>query len=77
MGAKITAEGRVAVVEGVKRLYGTTVEAGDLRGGASLVVAGLAAEGTTVVDNAEHIYRGYENIVGNLSELGAKVYTET
>ncbi len=77
MGAKITAEGRVAVVEGVKRLYGTTVEAGDLRGGASLVVAGLAAEGTTVVDNAEHIYRGYENIVGKLSDLGAKVYTET
>ena len=76
MGAKITTEGRVAVTEGVKKLYGTTVEAGDLRGGASLVVAGLSAEGTTVIDNAEHIYRGYENIEKNLSELGAKITTE-
>ncbi len=76
MGAKITTEGRVAVVEGVKKLYGTTVEASDLRGGASLVVAGLSAEGTTVIDNAEHIYRGYENIEKNLSELGAKISSE-
>ena len=76
MGAKITTEGRVAVTEGVKKLYGTTVEAGDLRGGASLVVAGLSAEGTTVIDNAEHIYRGYENLEKNLSELGAKIYSE-
>ena len=76
MGAKITTEGRVAVTEGVKKLYGTTVEAGDLRGGASLVVAGLSAEGKTVVDNAEHIYRGYENIVKNLSDLGAKIMAE-
>jgi len=76
MGAKITTEGRVAVVEGVKKLYGTTVEAGDLRGGASLVVAGLSAEGITVVDNAEHIYRGYENIEKNLSDLGAKITSE-
>ncbi|MBQ6809507.1 MAG: UDP-N-acetylglucosamine 1-carboxyvinyltransferase [Clostridia bacterium] len=76
MGAKITTEGRVAVVEGVKKLYGTTVEAGDLRGGASLVVAGLSAEGKTVVDNAEHIYRGYENIEKNLLDLGARVSIE-
>lgn len=76
MGAKITTEGRVAVTEGVKKLYGTTVEAGDLRGGASLVVAGLSAEGTTVIDNAEHIYRGYENIEKNLSDLGAKITSE-
>ena len=76
MGAKITTEGRVAVVEGVKKLYGTTVEAGDLRGGASLVIAGLSAEGITVVDNAEHIYRGYENIEKNLSDLGAKITSE-
>lgn len=76
MGAKITTEGRVAVTEGVKKLYGTTVEAGDLRGGASLVVAGLSADGTTVIDNAEHIYRGYENIEKNLSELGAKIWAE-
>lgn len=73
MGAKITTEGRVAVVEGVNKLYGTTVEAGDLRGGAGLVIAGLSAEGKTLVENAEHIYRGYENIVKNLSELGARV----
>lgn len=76
MGAKITTEGRVAVVEGVKKLYGTTVEAGDLRGGASLVVAGLSADGTTIIDNAEHIYRGYENIEKNLSDLGAKITSE-
>ena len=76
MGAKITTEGRVAVTEGVRKLYGTTVEAGDLRGGASLVVAGLSAEGTTVIDNAEHIYRGYEDIEKNLAELGAKITSE-
>ena len=76
MGAKITTEGRVAVVEGVKRLYGTTVEAGDLRGGASLIVAGLSADGRTVIDNAEHIYRGYENIEKNLLELGARISVE-
>ena len=76
MGAKITTEGRVAVVEGVKKLYGTSVEAGDLRGGASLIVAGLSAEGKTVIDNAEHIYRGYENIEKNLLELGAKIFVE-
>lgn len=76
MGAKITTEGRVAVVDGVRRLYGTTVEAGDLRGAAGLIVAGLSAEGKTVIDHAEHIYRGYENIEKNLSELGAHIYVE-
>jgi UDP-N-acetylglucosamine 1-carboxyvinyltransferase len=74
MGAKITTEGRVAVTEGVNNLYGASVEAGDLRGGAALVVAGLAAKGKTIVCNAEHIDRGYENIEGQLIELGAKIY---
>lgn len=73
MGAKITSEGRVALVEGVKNLHSADVLATDLRGGAGLVVAGLAAEGTTVISAAEHIYRGYENIEFNISELGGKI----
>ena len=76
MGANITAEGRVAVVNGVKRLYGAPVEAFDLRGGAALVVAGLCAEGETVVSNAEHIYRGYENLIGCIGDLGGKISAE-
>lgn len=76
MGAKITTEGRVAVTEGVANLFGASVEAGDLRGGAALVVAGLAAKGKTIVCNAEHIDRGYENIEGQLTELGARIYRE-
>lgn len=73
MGADITTEGRVAVVNGVKKLYGAPVEAFDLRGGAALVVAGLAAEGETVISNVEHIYRGYENIVGCIADLGGRI----
>lgn len=73
MGAKIKAEGRVALVEGVKTLHSAAVQATDLRGGAGLVVAGLAAEGTTVISSAEHIYRGYENLEHNISELGGKI----
>lgn len=73
MGAKITNEGRVALVEGVKSLHSADVQATDLRGGASLVVAGLAAEGSTIISSAEHIYRGYENFEFNISELGGKI----
>jgi UDP-N-acetylglucosamine 1-carboxyvinyltransferase len=71
MGAKINVEGRVAVVEGVERLLGTTVESTDLRGGAALVVAALAAEGVTEIDSLTHIDRGYEKIENMFSSLGA------
>ena len=61
MGAKISIEGKIAIVKGVKKLSGATVEATDLRGGAAVVLAGLTAKGKTKVDNIEYILRGYEN----------------
>ena len=73
MGASVKVEGKVAVVEGVERLTGASVEAADLRGGAALVVAGLAAEGVTRVGAAEHIRRGYEGLCGCLADLGARI----
>ncbi|MDQ1358387.1 MAG: UDP-N-acetylglucosamine 1-carboxyvinyltransferase [Acidimicrobiaceae bacterium] len=74
MGADIRTEGRHAVVRGVGRLSGAPVRASDIRAGAALVVAGLAAEGETVVADAEHIDRGYEDLPGRLRSLGAKVF---
>lgn len=76
LGANIKVEGRVAVVEGVKRLSGASVEATDLRGGAALVVAGLAANGETEIIGLHHLDRGYENLEENLSRLGAEVVRE-
>ncbi len=73
LGAKIKVEGKVAVVEGVERLTGAPVQAADLRGGAALVVAGLAAHGRTEIGGAEYIRRGYEDIAGNLADLGARI----
>tara|TARA_B100001996_G_scaffold65799_1_gene47664 strand:- start:5582 stop:6901 length:1320 start_codon:yes stop_codon:yes gene_type:complete len=73
MGADIRAEGHHAVVRGVERLSGAPVRAPDIRAGAALVLAGLAAEGETLVGSASHIERGYQNLVGNLSSLGAKI----
>lgn len=73
MGANIKVEGKVAVVEGVQNLYAAQVEAPDLRGGAALVVAGLAAEGTTQLTGLHHIDRGYESIEQSLTSIGAKV----
>ena len=69
--------GHRALVKGGRRLSGTIVQAPDLRGGAALVMAGLAAEGTTVVDNAHHILRGYEGFEEKLSRLGATVAFES
>jgi UDP-N-acetylglucosamine 1-carboxyvinyltransferase len=74
MGAHIKVEGHTAVVEGVKNLCGARVKATDLRAGAALILAALAAQGETVIENAVHIFRGYENINEKLSNLGAKVY---
>ena len=73
LGAKIKVEGKVAIVEGVDCLAGAPVEAWDLRGGAALVVAGLAARGRTEIEGVEYIRRGYEDIAGNLALLGARI----
>lgn len=76
MGADIRPEGRVAVVCGVPRLQAARVDSTDLRGGAALVVAGLQAEGITEVGEIHHIQRGYADIVGDLSRLGAVIRRE-
>lgn len=73
MGADIKVSGRCAVVRGVKRLSGARVCARELRGGAALVIAGLAAQGRTIVENTGYIERGYENIEKNLSACGADI----
>jgi UDP-N-acetylglucosamine 1-carboxyvinyltransferase len=73
MGANIKVEGHTAVVEGTKRLFGARVKATDLRAGAALVLAALAAKGETTIEDAWHIFRGYEQIRSKLSGLGAKV----
>ena len=73
MGSNITVNGTKAVVIGKTPLKGTTVQATDLRAGAAMVCAALIADGETVITNAEHILRGYENIVEKLSDLGAKI----
>lgn len=77
MGAKIRLEGRTAFVHGVDKLYGAVVESPPaLRAGAALVLAGLAAEGETLVTSIGHIERGYENLVERLSSLGAEISIE-
>ena len=73
MGSNITVEGHHALVQGVKKLEGAPVSSPDLRGGAALVIAGLAAEGETVVHDIYHIDRGYEDYVGKLRSIGANV----
>ncbi len=73
MGADIKVEGATATVKGIKSLKGAPVMATDLRASASLVLAGLAAEGTTTVDRVYHLDRGYEKIEEKLKQLGAKI----
>ena len=73
MGARIQINGKTAVVTGVEKLTGTAVCAHDLRAGAALVIAGLAAEGTTYVENIHFIERGYENLVEKFTALGALI----
>ena len=73
MGVNIKVDGKVAVIEGVPRLTGATLKACDLRGGAAMMLAGLAATGQTVIDETYHIDRGYEDIVGKLQGLGADI----
>lgn len=76
MGANIRTEGRTAIVKGVPALSGATVQAPALREGASLVLAGLAAEGVTIVEGLEHIDRGYHNLEKKLAAVGAKIRRE-
>lgn len=73
MGAQISAEGNTALVKGVERLSGATVMATDLRASASLVIAGLVADGDTIVERIYHLDRGYEHIEEKLSKVGAKI----
>lgn len=73
MGANIKTFGKVAIIKGVKELTGAKTTAKDLRGGASLVLAGLAAKGKTEIENIYHIKRGYENFHNTLRELGAHI----
>ena len=73
MGAKIRVEGNTAIIKGTRRLYAAKVSATDLRGGASLVLAGLVAKGKTQIDNIRYILRGYERLDEKLNNLGAKV----
>jgi len=73
MGADIRTEGHHAVVRGVQRLSGAPVKAPDIRAGAALVLAGLTAEGETIISGVEHIERGYDDLVGTLHSLGAEV----
>ncbi|MDF2644935.1 MAG: murA [Paenibacillus sp.] len=77
MGADIRVDMSSAFIRGVPRLYGATVEATDLRAGAALVIAGLAAHGTTIVEQIHHIDRGYDRIEHMLSMLGASVHRQS
>ena len=72
-GAKIYTNGRVAVIEGVTKLSAANVECTDLRGGAALVIAALAANGTTEISKTYHLDRGYEKLNENLNRLGAVI----
>jgi UDP-N-acetylglucosamine 1-carboxyvinyltransferase len=73
MRADVRTEGRHAIVRGVERLSGAPVQASDVRAGAALVLAGLAADGETIVHDGEHIERGYPDLAGRLRPLGADV----
>ena len=73
MGAKIRIDGKTAYVSGVEKLHGATVCAHDLRAGAALVIAGLAAEGTTIVEHIHFVERGYEKLIEKLTALGATI----
>ncbi|GAA4069520.1 UDP-N-acetylglucosamine 1-carboxyvinyltransferase [Amphibacillus indicireducens] len=77
MNAKIKVEGSSAIVYGPTKLQGAKVRASDLRAGASLIIAGLMAEGITEITGVEHIERGYENLTDKLANLGAKIWKET
>lgn len=76
MGAKIRVEDNTAIIEGVNKLSGAPVEATDLRAAAALLIAGLVAEGETIISNVDHIFRGYENIHEKLEQVGIDLIYE-
>lgn len=73
MGASIKVDTKVAIITGVEKLHGCTVRACDLRAGAAMVIAGLAADRTTTIEDIEYIERGYENLIGKLTAIGAEI----
>ena len=73
MGADILINGKTATVTGKEKLYGTAVSAHDLRAGAALIIAGLAAEGITRVENIHFVERGYEHLVEKMTGIGADI----
>lgn len=76
MGARIQVDGKVAVIEGIRRLTGAPVQACDLRAGAALIVAALGAQGTTEIGGVYHVERGYEDVIGKLRGVGADIRME-
>lgn len=76
MGAKIIVEGKSAIIRGTRKLYGTSVKATDLRGGAALVLAGLVAKGTTKVEDIGYVLRGYQDFNTKLKNIGALIEIE-
>ena len=76
MGAKVTVEGKTAIIKGTRKINATTVVCTDLRGGAALVIAGLMAKGKSRVEDIGYIQRGYENLENKLGSLGAKIKLE-
>jgi UDP-N-acetylglucosamine 1-carboxyvinyltransferase len=76
MGANLRKEGNIVIIAGVKKLVAAPVMASDLRASAALVLAGMAAEGTTIVNRVYHIDRGYEQIEKRLNQVGAKIVRE-
>ena len=66
-------DGKIAIIEGVEKLTGAPMEACDLRAGAGMIIAGLAAQGISEISNVKHIERGYEDIIGKLAGIGADI----
>lgn len=73
MGAKISIEGKTAIIKGVRKLYGANVNATDLRGGAAIIMAAIVAKGTTNIENIEYVLRGYEKFNEKLQDLGVDI----
>jgi UDP-N-acetylglucosamine 1-carboxyvinyltransferase len=73
MGAHCKIDGQFATIYGPSRLHGATVQALDIRSGAALIIAGLVADGATVITETQHIERGYTDVVAKLSQLGAEI----
>ena len=73
MGANIQVDGKIAVIEGVEKLTGVEVKATDLRAGAAMIIAGMVAQGTTVVENIQYVDRGYEDVVEKFGAIGADI----